>query len=155
GCIRGSALVRRCSSVPRPYLRPRELPQSPNEGSGILSHSENRSCTGTSRSSGSRHPLQIRFPQWLVHLRGDPQPVEKNRKLSRHHHNRTLLRSRAPFVGQPQAPSPQVRVRSERTQDVVGRLNQESSQQNVPLLVNRQLRGALSRIVAAGNQSDI
>ena len=88
--------------------------------------------------------------QRLVHFPRHPQPMQQNRQLPRHRHDRSLLRILAAARRQLQPPPLQIRIRPPPAQNTVRSLHQQLPQIDVAFLGDPQLRLALPRLAPLG-----
>lgn len=99
--------------------------------------------------------LGIRLANRIIHLAGHPQAVKQYRELPRHGHLFTFLRNHTAASRQTQPLTSQVRVLTERTQDLVRRLNQQAAKVAVARLGDRELGITRPGLALLGSKSQI
>src|SRR3989454_3815910 len=97
----------------------------------------------------------LSHPQRLVHCTRDPQAVEQHRELPSHRDDGALLRVLPPARRERRPPVPQVRIRPEGPEDVVGAPDQEPTQVGISRLGDAQLRGTGAGVSLLRSQSEI
>src|SRR6266849_4561217 len=113
---------------------------------------------GLAQSPGTRHLLELKvslrcnalcylsFPEGLVNFPGFPKMMKQNRQLSSDCRHCAFLSAPAATSCELQAPSPQVRIWAQRTENVMRPLNQQSSQVLISRSADAQARGSFSRL---------
>ncbi len=107
------------------------------------------------RSASDAIALFVAVRSRFVDLGCYPQPMQQHGELACYRNDRTLLRVLLPFRCQCQSPTPQVRVRSERSQDVVRRANEKTSEVGVAGLGDSQLRIEIAGLAVSRTQSEV
>jgi hypothetical protein len=110
---------------------------------GVIATSEHEQSSGGFRVEGH------------VRLLCGPDAMEKNSELACHRDYRSVLGLLASSFSQMKPPSPEGRVLSLRSQDMVRALDQETSQINVACFSNAELRIAIARLAASWSQAEI
>jgi hypothetical protein len=110
---------------------------------GVIATSEHEQSSGGFRVEGH------------VRLLCGPDAMEKNSELACHRDYRSVLGLLASSFSQMKPPSPEGRVLSLRSQDMVRALDQETSQINVACFSNAELRIAIARLAASWSQAQI
>ena len=93
---------------------------------------------------------RARVSQRVIGFPAHPQLVQQHRQLTGHRRNRSLLGVLASSFGQLQTPAAQITVAPERTENVVGSLDQQGSQAAVAFFADVQLRLTLAGVAASG-----
>jgi hypothetical protein len=88
---------------------------------------------------GHHHTLLV-IVQWLVHFSAHPQVMQQHRQLSGRGNDGSFLPASSATLGQPQAPTPQIAVGTERSQNMLRPLHQQRAQIGVAFLADVQLR---------------
>ena len=91
----------------------------------------------------------------IIDVPAHPQAVKQHRELPRHGHRRPLLCILASAGGYLLSVAPQVRVRAEGAEDVVGAAHQQLPQHLVTLLGDAFLGVSIPRLVLAGGQPQV
>src|SRR6266481_2154985 len=91
----------------------------------------------------------LAIAQWFVHLSAYPQPMQQDRQLSCHGHDRSLLGIFPSSLRKLASPSPQITVFSKRSQNVVRSLHHHRAQVPVSFFADALLWFTLPRVPAA------
>ena len=95
---------------------------------------------------------RLSLMQRLIDFAARPESVQQHRQFAGHRHHRPLLGILPTPAGQLQPPAPQVTVRTEGAQNVLGAPHQQPTQQLIPGFGDPQLRVLRSRFVSARMQ---
>ena len=90
----------------------------------------------------------------IIDFSGLPKTVEQNSKLSGNGNDSSLFSVLASPFGQLQAPTSQVTVRSEGTEDVLGGGDEQATQEFIASLGDSQLRVMVAGLIPSGDQTD-
>lgn len=93
--------------------------------------------------------------KWIIHLARNPQSVEQYGKLPRHGHHGTFLCNFTAASSPIQPLAAKVGVFTERTQDIVCRLNQQAAKVAVAGLGYPEFRIPLPRLTLLGPKTQI
>jgi len=102
-----------------------------------------------------RHRPPIRISQGLVNLSRLPQSQKKHCELAGHSHHRPLLAALATLLIERESPASEIRIRTERTEDVVGSGHKEPAQMIVAGFGDPELRGEGAGVRLPGTQAHI
>ncbi len=120
---------------------------------------------GLAQSPGTRHLLELKvslrcnalcylsFPEGLVNFPGFPKMMKQNRQLSSDCRHCAFLSAPAATSCELQAPSPQVRIWAQRTENVMRPLNQQSSQVFISRSADAQPRCSFARLFFTGQET--
>ena len=91
----------------------------------------------------------------VIDLAGLPEMVQQDGELSGDSDDRAFLASRPAMSSKPLAKAAEIAVVSERPEDVLSALHQQTAQIRIALLVDPELRVMLPRVRSCGHQPEI